>query len=758
MRHKKSLYIKMLALGLSCMLLLESFPAKAEPESAGNGTEARAGTDGAALNGADNQEAGEGTDGAALDGTGNQEAGVSEKVLHTVAENSSFRFDYDEEGADVYITDKRSGKVWSNTVAEDYYTEELANRNVMSQLMTVTYASSEGKISMVNVFDNGAAASNFKLSHRYEGETVILTVAVASGTVSFEIHMGINEDGFHYEIPRDSIQETGNDMLVNIQIMPTFGAAVGGEDGYILVPDGSGTLIYHKTYDDPNARLYMYPFYGTDVQDITEIEENKEQGYHNLMLPVYGISHGDGAMLAAVTEGEADTVLNIAPSGFRFSGLNRAYLTFNYRIYYSTVVNGSDYIQIVPHNYASDRSVQIFLLDGEHNAYSDMAVAYRGYLEDAGKLKAKDASGDIPMAVELVMGAGESSLFGKKLISATTYSQAAEIVSDLGGSVPGLSVILDGWGSGGCDTLPTSPSLEKKFGGKSGYKELLAACEKANVTLYLNMDFINADEKTGDFNNRKDTIRSGFGSVVNEDSRYLLNPARVLQDYYEEAVKERNLPENGSIRFDTVGSLLTYDHSKSDAASRTMLQAAYESVLEKAAEELGQVAVTGGNQYVLPYATLMSEIPYTNSDYYLGDKAVPFYQIVVHGSVDYTSSAGNHAYDLSYQKLKWIETGSIPYFILTYESPVVLNKTDRNDLFSSEYSVWKETVKEIAAEFNDRLSQVWNQKIVRHEETGGLTVITYEDGSRIYINYTKEPIEADGITVPAMDYSVVKGA
>ena len=738
MKRKRNIFVKVLALGVSCILFTDAFSVQAEPAQQ---------TD-------TQQEQTENTQQEDVQ----QEVSAQEIKLHMVSENSFFRFDYDEEGADVYITDKRSGKVWSNTVDESYYKAELSNRNMLSQLMAVTYATEDGRISIVNIFDNGEEAGNFELSHRYEGGKVILSVLVADDSIAFDIYMWVDEQGFSYEIPVESIKETGKNMLVNIQMMPAFGAAISGEDGFTLIPDGSGALMYYKTYDDPNARLYTYPFYGTDVQDIEEINENREQGYQNLMLPVYGISHHDGAMLAAVTEGEADTVLNISPSGFQFSGLNRAYLTFNYRIYYSTVVNGGDYIQIVPNNYASTRSVKIFLLDGEHNTYSDMAVAYREYLESTGELTQKENSGEIPLVVNLVMGANEKSLLGSKLIAATTYSQAAEIAADLGKNTQELYLILDGWGSGGCDMLPTSPSLERKFGGTGKWKELTNVCRENGVSLYLNMDFVNADEDTGDFNNRKDTIRSGYGSVVNSDGRYLLNPVRVLEEYYDKAVSKMNLEAESSIQFDTVGSLLTYDHSKSSATSRTTAQQVYEEVLAKAAKEIGNVAVEGGNQYVLPYASLVSEIPGTDSEYYLTDKAVPFYQIVVHGCVDYTSTAGNHAYDLQYQKLKWVETGSLPYFILTHESPVILNTTSRNNLFSSQYSVWHETVKEIAQEFNDKLGDIWNQQIARHEEKDGLILVTYEDGTCIYINYTEQAIELDGVLVPAMDYSVIKGA
>lgn len=677
--------------------------------------------------------------------------------LRTVAENSTLRFDYDEAGADVYVMDKRSGKVWSNVVDENYYKEELANRNVMSQLLTVTFAKENGNISMVNVFDNGEKNSSFDLSAKYENNELLLGVSLTSADISFEIRMWLDETGLNYEIPWDSVKENSTNMLVNIQMMPTFGAAIAGEDGYILLPDGSGTLINYKNYDDPNAKLYTYSFYGTDQLDIGLIQTNAEQGYYGLMLPVCGMSHHDGAILTAVTEGEGDTVLNVAPSGFKFKGLNRTYLTFNYRTYNSVQVDGTEYIEIVPHVNKVDRAVKIFFLDAEHNTYSDMAVAYREYLEQEGILKEKKSSGEIPLVLDLVMGANETGLFGSKLISATTYKQAAEIIKSLSKEVPNLSVTLEGWGKGGYDTLPTNPKLERRFGGKKGWNELTDVCEEKDVQLYLNMDFVNADKETGRFNNRKDTVRLAQGGIVNLGDRYILNPTQVLKNLYQKAVKKMKLQDDESIRFDAIGSILTYDFNKSNYCSRTEMQNSYEKVLKQAAKKLSQVAVSGGNQYVLPYATLLSDIPDKHSDYYFGDKSVPFYQIVVHGSVDYTSAPGNRAYDLQQQKLKWIETGSLPYFILTYESPIVLNKTSYNDLFSSEYSVWKQDIEEIAKEFNEKLADVWNGKIQKHEERDGAVIVTYENDCRIYINYSEVAIQVDGMEIPAMDYTVVRG-
>lgn len=108
------------------------------------------------------------------------------------------------------------------------------------------------------------------------------------------------------------------------------------------------------------------------------------------------------------------------------------------------------------------------------------------------------------------------------------------------------------------------------------------------MQLYLNMDFVNADKETGSFNNRKDTVRLAQGDILNLEERYILNPTKVLQDSYKQAIRKLDLQANESIQFDAIGSILTYDYSKDNPCSRTMMQDAYEKVLQQTVSNQGK--------------------------------------------------------------------------------------------------------------------------------------------------------------------------
>ena len=51
--------------------------------------------------------------------------------------------------------------------------------------------------------------------------------------------------------------------------------------------------------------------------------------------------------------------------------------------------------------------------------------------------------------------------------------------------------------------------------------------------------------------------------------------------------------------------------------------------------------VSGGNSYSLPYADDIINAPDTQSDFYIIDAQVPFYQMIIHGYINYTGASLN---------------------------------------------------------------------------------------------------------------------
>lgn len=90
------------------------------------------------------------------------------------------------------------------------------------------------------------------------------------------------------------------------------------------------------------------------------------------------------------------------------------------------------------------------------------------------------------------------------------------------------------------------------------------------------------------------------------------------------------------------------------------------------------------NAYALPYADFLTEMPEGGSGYALLGESVPFYYLVVNGSIPYAlETAGNLSPDLQKTKLKWLEYGAAPYFLLSGESSEKLTDTAAESLFST---------------------------------------------------------------------------
>lgn len=677
--------------------------------------------------------------------------------METVAENDNFKMLYHADGFDFYVFSKQSGKMWSSAIHSDYMDLSQMSSDKYSALIEVSVVDESGAIKNLALVDKNS--SDFSVSRGSVDNGLTLNVSMPNEQISFDLQILLENDGFTFNIPQNSLKEQGKTKLMAVSVLPFFGATKIGEDGYIFYPDGSGALIDLYDYQRSTQLSYTYSLYGISKPDFTEYNAKIEQNIKNIMLPCFGIKQSEGGFFTAIVSGDTTANLNMA-----IDSSHKVWYKFDYRIYASGEFNytgsafgGGTIDKLLPELIECDRTLKYFLLEGENNTYSDMANVYREFLEENGILTRNEES-QIDLSLEFFMAATTKGMLGDSIQVMTTYDQVNDILSELKSQgVNNISAVLNGWASGGYEQKPTAAGFESKLGGISDYKKLKEYTEEQNFELRLAADYLLGDVTKGKFNQKKEVLRELLGGAVTDkdEQMFFINPLSRLSSSVD---KMLNSKAKSSLSLINIGEILLPSLYEKDVINREQIATEYKKVLEKVSKAQDNVSVFGGNYYVLPYADHIYDIPDSDSDYYQNNQSVPFYQMLVHGYVKYSSVAGNLSENLQFQKLKWIETGSIPHFCITEESPNKLKDTGYNQLFSSQFSLWKDKLTDVYKEFNDKLSGIYNSVIIEHTILNDdLVKVTFENGSVIYINYANDQQNVDNLEIPAMDYVVIGG-
>lgn len=199
------------------------------------------------------------------------------------------------------------------------------------------------------------------------------------------VHYRLEDGRLRVSIPENGIEYPEAMKIQSLSLLPFFGASGPKEEGYSLVPDGSGSLIYFnnkKTYTSP----YSTALYGSDhaINQLTQIQ--KEQ---KARMPVFGMSYGDNGYLAVIDKGDAVASVEADISGrlnqyntvhpsFALSSMEEVTLTNGWRS--STVKR----FQAEP--FHNEMAVVYEFLNADDASYSGMASRYRDYLIGQKKL------------------------------------------------------------------------------------------------------------------------------------------------------------------------------------------------------------------------------------------------------------------------------------------------------------------------------------------------------------------------------------
>lgn len=594
-----------------------------------------------------------------------------------------------------------------------------------------------------------------------------LIISVLAGEIQYPIDVELSSG------------ELATYMPSSVDVAPLFGAAGRSSEGYIFVPDRSGGLIYLNNAKKLNLPSYFGAVYGPD-RSVAPQQENISPG-PLIRLPVFGIKEGERAWFAIVEEGQA--LANISAEGAgKTDSFNKAHARFTLTPRTTITLYGVestldnrmvDAFAVEP--YKGNVTVRYQFLTGDEANYSGMANNYRQYLQDRMGLEKIDPESPVPLAVELIGGFHDQEpVFGapREIIRPmTTYSQAAEIARDLQSrGINSLRLRYMGWSRGGIEHyFPDNIKTERALGKPEELKSLLTMDDDVEVYLDVNFMTVMRDTMFDNFRAGRDSARFLNRSAakvfkfdqatfqqIPDQYAYILSPSqlgRVVDGFLGDL---KDYP-GANISLRRMGSVVYSDFQDKveRAVDRQRALGAVKEQLDRFSEENITLMVEGGNDSAFPYARHIVEAPTDVSRMLIVDEAVPFYQMVLHGLVDFSGQPYNNEGITREKVLKTLETGEIPYFRWSYNDSSVVKGSEFAYLLSTGYTDTVDAAMELVAEVKPILEAVRGQAIVEHVKIlDGVYRTTYENGIEVLVNYSDIGVFVNGVYVEGHGYSV----
>lgn len=574
-------------------------------------------------------------------------------------------------------------------------------------------------------------------------------------------------------VPASKIEETENFRLRTLDILMFFGAAGAEEEGYTFVPDGMGSLIYHnngKTKDD----IYSQPLFGMNE---TREQYRRQQITEKARLPVLGLKKGDRAWFAMIEEGAGLASVRADISGKRHS-YNHAYIRLHLREEDEVSFAVANRVEDVPvmneKMYGGSFTVRYTFLYGEEADYSGMAAEYRERLYASGQLTRIDEKGDLPFYLDVIGAITRRKFFlgvpYEGTVATTTFEQAQHIYEQLSREgVHNVHMRYLGWFNKGIyHTKPTNIRLVRALGNRFDLDALIAAIAQGGGQLYPDTAFqhVNRDspgffpsQEASRYLTKYVAWRAHYNRARNrmqwmKGDYYLLSPAHLPKHTSKFADRYERFGLS-SLSLRDLGDLL---HSDARTKQEILREEAREIVvgeLAMLAQRFPDLLVAGGNAYALPYARHLIDVPESTSRFNITDEEVPFYQMVVHGSIDYAGAPLNLAneQDLKRSMLKLVEYGMAPRFAWSYAPSSMFKQTMFDHYYSTYYEDWLEQAVDLYLQLNEALSSVRSEHMVGHEKIDeGVFKTTYESGSFFIVNYNEFPVTVDDAVIPAQSF------
>lgn len=689
-------------------------------------------------------------------------------TTQTVASNDLYKLDWNDEKKCLLFTELSTGKIWSN-IPYEYMLSEGASANVNSTL-NITVADVVS-LQLTSIRGYSEAVQNGRVFCEKIENGIRITYCFDRYQISVPVEYVLRKDSMLVTIDTSEICEGSSHLLVSVSLAPFLcSARNSSENSYLLVPSGSGALMYAKETPELE-RTYLGEVYGSDAtRPITESIANEQA----IRMPVFGAKDGDSAIMGIIEKNSGSAFLE-AMSGNRKTGYSNIYPTFYVRGYdifdksaYKRMTD--DLIRVSESITKEVISVGYYPLTKDDADYNGMAKRYRKYLEDNDLLEAEKTSSS-PYSVTISGGVLTTSLvFGipkKTLKTMTTFSATEKIVEGLVEET-GISPIvrLQGFGDSGINygKIAGGYDFSSKLGSKKDRKSLEAACKNKNVQLFYDFDLIHYAKSGSGFSYINDSAKT---AVYKAAEQYVINtpvrefeytmPYRILgRNQLGEAVEKiidmAEDKELKNISLTSLGMVAYSDYSDSTYISKGKIAEDVKDMLNKVSDKKLAVA-SGPNAYAASAAELVFDVPTDNGAYNAFDEEIPFYAMVFRGSRPLYTHPINLEGNKSGAVIKAAIGGIGLGFSLIDSFDISYVETGVAKLYGMVYEDNKEFIDTTVSNYEQFYKAIENAKIDRYERVSEkLSRTTFENGVELYANHSDEAVESPLGKIEAYSY------
>lgn len=715
-----------------------------------------------------------------------------EREDETEAETASSRFC-------LYV--KETKKCWwsnpINAFADDTVIDQskgtgmkTAQRKQVASNVMITYAElAQDKRTTKNVY----SMSGSKEKYKEIDNGIEITFNFTKPKITVPVRYVLEDEGLRVSVDVSKIKEKNTSeengtVLTNIALNPQFGAAPAADingvptEGYMIIPDGSGAVINYNNGKSGYSIAYDQKLYG---RDYTAVPLSAPKVTDQAYLPVTATVSGKDGLVIIADEGDANADVCAQISGQQSQSYNTTYFSFELRstdTYYMSG-NAGNKLTVFEKGSIETPSVSVLYVpvtDEKSVNYADVAKVYRDHLIANGGLKQITQEGQYNFYLDLYGGVmKEQSILGIPVnlkTSMTSFEEAGEIIEKF--TSEGVTDIVVGYNDWTNKLIKGNISTKfkpaGKLGGKGDFEDLESYAESVGAEIYPTVEnltmnsstlgywtFTNTAIRVSNAFSRQSTYSIAFGYEEKGVSPALLTP-NAYGKVFGEILDSFTDKGQDKISYGDYSTALVSDFLKKEKSVRYKTRQTIVQGYEDATNGgINKILCDGANAYLFKYASHITDVPIYSSGFNITDFDIPFYQMVIHGYVPYSSTAINKSSDAQEAFLLSIAYGSGLHYDMIHEQAQEIADTDYDDLYYAYYDAWLDTAAKQNAVAAQALRDVSAMTISNFERKGNVLTTTYSaEGASdvtVVVDLDNVTVTVDGESLDMSDIKMTGG-